>query len=90
MMYVIYISLGVNVVLALLFWMLVKELNKATTEIKRQDAIRKNLIYQIDLMRDAEKLKNESRKKAEQKMGSIDFNNVDTALSVLHDNTDGD
>ena len=90
MMYVIYISLGVNLVLAVLFYVLIKELNKATTEIKRQDAIRKNLIYQIDLMLDAEELKNESRKKAEQKMGSIDFNNVDTALSVLHDNTDGD
>ena len=89
-MYVIYISLGVNLVLAVLFYILIKELNKATTEIKRQEAIRKNLVYQIDLMRDAEELKNESRKKAEQKMGSIDFTNVDTALSVLHDNTDED
>ena len=54
-------------------------------EIKRQEAIRKNLVYQIDLMRDAEELKNESRKKAEQKMGSIDFNDVDSAIAVLHD-----
>ena len=86
MRYVICISLGANVVFAVLFWLLMRLLHKSTEEIKRLESVRERLIYQIGILRDLEEIKNANRKEAQSKMGSIDYSNVDTAISILHDN----
>ena len=49
-----------------------------------------DLQYTVETLREAEVIKHENRKEAEKKLGGIDYGNIDTALSVLHDNAKND
>lgn len=80
----------VIVVLVLLFSVLVavellKNQKILTAELEAQKKINRELRYQLDYMQEMESLKNEAREKAKE-LGKIKYDDVDTAISILHDN----
>ena len=58
-------------------------------ENKRQKKLINDLQYKVQTLYDAEQIRNENRKEAQQKMDGIDYGDVSTALDVLRDGKGG-
>lgn len=83
MIYVIIVLSVILAVVSVIFIFTIRNLWKATDEIKEQKEANKSLQYEIGMMKEVEKIKNENRKESAQRMGGINYDNIDTALNIL-------